>query len=99
MNRRGFLGLAAAIAAGATLDPDRLLWVQGKKLISIPMPVVPVPVEIQASTFSAWNVGDILTFGQDPTRYIVTKIHPPGGRVLLELKLLRGGWRPRSTVG
>lgn len=32
MNRRGFLGLLA----GAVLDPERLLWVPGKKLISIP---------------------------------------------------------------
>jgi hypothetical protein len=32
MNRRGFLGMLA----GATLDPERLLWVPGRKLISIP---------------------------------------------------------------
>jgi hypothetical protein len=35
MNRRGFL---ATLIAGAVLDPERLLWVPGKKLISIPKP-------------------------------------------------------------
>jgi hypothetical protein len=33
MNRRGFL---AALIGGATLDPERLLWRPGAKLISIP---------------------------------------------------------------
>ena len=33
MNRRGFL---ASLIAGAVLDPERLLWVPGAKLISIP---------------------------------------------------------------
>lgn len=32
MNRRGFLGALM----GASLDPERLLWTPGKKLISIP---------------------------------------------------------------
>lgn len=32
MNRRGFL----TMLAGATLDPERLLWTPGRKLISIP---------------------------------------------------------------
>lgn len=36
MNRRGFFGLLAGAIAGATLDPERLLWVPGRKLISIP---------------------------------------------------------------
>lgn len=34
-SRRGFLG---AIAAALVLDPERALWVPGKKLISIPAP-------------------------------------------------------------
>lgn len=33
MNRRGFL---AALLGGAVLDPERLLWRPGAKLISIP---------------------------------------------------------------
>ncbi len=36
MNRRGFLGLLAC----AALDPERLLWIPGRKLISIPKPVL-----------------------------------------------------------
>jgi hypothetical protein len=38
MNRRGFFGAIAGIVAGATLDPERLLWRPGAKLISIPAP-------------------------------------------------------------
>lgn len=38
MKRRGFLGLLGGLAAGAVLDPERLLWVPGAKLISIPAP-------------------------------------------------------------
>ena len=32
LNRRGFL---ATLAAGLTLDPERALWVPGRKLISL----------------------------------------------------------------
>ena len=39
MNRRAFLSLAAA----AALDPDRLLWIPGRKLISIPAKLAVVP--------------------------------------------------------
>ncbi len=39
--RRGFL---AALIGAAVLDPERLLWVPGKKLISIPKPVVKAAV-------------------------------------------------------
>lgn len=35
-SRRGFLSFLGAAAATAVLDPERLLWVPGKKLISIP---------------------------------------------------------------
>ena len=35
MNRRGFL---AALAAAFVTDPEKLLWVPGQKLISIPAP-------------------------------------------------------------
>lgn len=35
INRRGFL---ATLAAGFALDPERLLWKPGAKLISIPAP-------------------------------------------------------------
>ena len=35
VNRRGFL---AALAAGLVLDPERALYIPGRKLISIPVP-------------------------------------------------------------
>ena len=40
MNRRGFL---SALVGAAVLDPERLLWIPGKKLISIPKPVIRQP--------------------------------------------------------
>lgn len=36
--RRNFLGLFGGAVAAAVLDPERLLWVPGKKLISVPGP-------------------------------------------------------------
>ncbi len=33
VSRRGFLGALATLAAGMTLDPERLLWVPGAKTI------------------------------------------------------------------
>jgi len=37
MNRRGFFGLLGGAVAALTLDPEKALWVPGKKLISIPL--------------------------------------------------------------
>lgn len=37
LNRRSFLfGATATITSAFALDPERLLWVPGKKVISIP---------------------------------------------------------------
>lgn len=55
MNRRGFLGAIAAAVAGATLDPDRALWVPGRKLISIP-----APLRGGENIFNADNPGNFL---------------------------------------
>jgi hypothetical protein len=41
MNRRGFL---LSMLASATLDPERLLWRPGEKLISIPKPAIASPL-------------------------------------------------------
>src|SRR5262245_30870557 len=46
MNRRGFLG---TLLSAAVLDPEKLLWVPGQKLISIPSgkvlePAVEMPI-------------------------------------------------------
>ena len=38
MNRRGFFDLLAGIAATAFLDPEKLLWRPGARLISVPNP-------------------------------------------------------------
>ena len=56
MNRRGFLGFLAGVASTAVLDPERLLWVPGAKLISIPAPVV-VPQFIGEPH---WSVAPVL---------------------------------------
>lgn len=38
LNRRSFLSSLTGIAATLALDPEKLFWVPGKKLISIPKP-------------------------------------------------------------
>lgn len=38
MNRRSFFRAALAVGMAAAIDPERLLWEPGKKLISIPKP-------------------------------------------------------------
>jgi hypothetical protein len=43
MNRRSFFGLITAGLAAAA-DPERLLWVPGRKLISIPKAIPDFPV-------------------------------------------------------
>lgn len=53
MNRRGFLGFLGAAVVGAALDPEKLLWVPGRKLISIP----PAP---KVDAFSLLEIGDII---------------------------------------
>ena len=40
LNRRGFIGSLGAALAGATMDPERAVWVPGRKLISIPKPTL-----------------------------------------------------------
>lgn len=45
MHRRGFLGLLAAAAAGAVLDPERLLWIPGQRsYFDIRQPAGELPV-------------------------------------------------------
>lgn len=47
-NRRGFLKFLGGAAATATLDPERLLWVPGQRVISIPAPRVITMEEFHA---------------------------------------------------
>ncbi len=55
MNRRGFL---SALIASCGLDPERLLYVPGAKLISIPAPsVILAPKRIGGSPFLVYRNG------------------------------------------
>ena len=58
MNRRGFFGLIAAGVAAAA-DPERLLWTPGKKLISIPKPVLTPVMTLRATVFFFDNLGQM----------------------------------------
>lgn len=74
LGRRAFL----AMLAGAALDPERLLWRPGAKLISIPRP--PLVVE--------FAVGDIVSIGGWPERWRVTRVYWPRQRVIADLEIL-----------
>ena len=50
MNRRGFLSALVSAGLSAAIDPEKLLWEPGKKLISIPAPVCPDPLAIRFIT-------------------------------------------------
>lgn len=65
MNRRGFLGTLAGLAATAALDPERLLWTPGKKLISVPSGIVKpgLPIGYAISDIPAGNYGWIMVQG------------------------------------
>lgn len=57
LNRRGFL---TALAGAFVADPDRLLWVPGKKLISVPK-VISVPKPRVVTATVSFRLGDIVT--------------------------------------
>jgi hypothetical protein len=48
LNRRSFL---ASVAAAIALDPERALWVPGKKLITVGRPPIPVHLETMYSVY------------------------------------------------
>jgi hypothetical protein len=91
MNRRGFLGALAAAIAGATLDPESLVWQPGRKLISIPKPpFIPEPSVSWLRGFL--NQGDRFTvegrYSVDPKtlkllpylqQFVVIAVSPDGG--------------------
>jgi hypothetical protein len=52
IGRRGFLG---ALLGAAVLDPERLLWVPGKRMISIPAPVIKTARFQYVLEFSRWG--------------------------------------------
>ena len=60
MNRRGFISALSAFAATAVLDPERLLWRRGEKLISIPKPT---PYVFKNAVMPPmFQAGDVITF-------------------------------------
>ncbi len=78
-SRRGFLTMLAAAVGAATLDPEKLLWVPGRKLISIPKPVVVPPPAIFALPEwgridvirEAFTVAGVTWPGQEPSAHDV----------------------------
>lgn len=70
MNRRGFLGSLSAALSLAALDPEKLLWVPGKKKIFIPekpgfdnLSYKGRIVGIATHTIAAGQYGSILVYG------------------------------------
>ncbi len=89
LNRRGFFSTLAAVAATAALDPERLLWLPGKKLISIPAAIT---VSGEWTPPMRFEVGDVITIGKHPQTYIVTDTGPS----LTDVRF-RHGPRPDSV--
>ncbi len=52
MNRRAFLTALVAAPAALAFDPERALWMPGKKLISIPAPrAIAIAYKFHGETF------------------------------------------------
>ena len=72
MNRRAFIGLFSAAAAGLALDPERLLWVPGAKTFFLP-----TSAPYLASSM-ALKCGDIFTisgvFAVNPVTVIMSDV-------------------------
>lgn len=59
-SRRGFLSFLGAAVASATLDPERLLWVPGAKVYSIPVVrYFRVPFNVVPQTYANLDGGDL----------------------------------------
>ncbi len=68
LNRRGFLSLFGIGPATAVIDPERLIWVPGRKLISIPRPLV------WASIDFGYPLPSSPVFWTADRNYIITKV-------------------------
>ena len=90
--RRNFLG---CLAAALVLDPERALWVPGKKLISIPKPKPPLADGqvllisyqdaagyVYQESYLAWGNIPILHPPPNPSRLVRILVKP----VILDLK-------------
>jgi hypothetical protein len=71
--RRSFFGTLGGAAAAFALDPERALWVQGAKTISVPAPSI-VPFEPAVAFF---GLGDIITIEGRPGHFVVTTVSGP----------------------
>jgi hypothetical protein len=78
MTRRTLFGILAAAATAAIVDPERALWVPGRRKSFIP---VARPIVNLAEFF---HLGDVVTFDGISTKYIVTGFGD-GRRVLMQL--------------
>ena len=73
MNRRHFLQFAAAATAGLVLDPERLLWVPGKKTIFLPSVRQATATEVMALASDRLRKGDVFTIEGYYARNPVTR--------------------------
>jgi hypothetical protein len=71
MNRRGFI---TTLLAGAVLDPERLLWTPGKKLISIPQ-ALPYTSLVPLTKEDMRNMIKRIRINSEVTEYYVLR-HP-----------------------
>ncbi len=82
MDRRGFLG---ALFSALVLDPDRALWVPGKKLISIPKPrpleLHEIALNVESLELALAQMQEWVMEGRHPIVIQPTRILvPPGER-------------------
>jgi hypothetical protein len=75
MNRRLFLQLGAAAAAGFALDPERLLWRPGAKTIFLPPPKAPGLV-LDVAGGMRLQKGDIITITDNGYGWPVMAMNP-----------------------
>lgn len=74
--RRGFLGL---LAAGLALDPERLLWRPGAKLISVPAPPRPPRERLWTGDLLLINGRThVVSHASEPSEFIdmLVSVHP-----------------------
>lgn len=80
MNRRHFLTTLAAGLAAAS-DPERFLWISGAKTIFIP-PIrsdIEIVGDLYIRHLEHFKIGDILRFGDDSLKWIVTSVGDSDG--------------------
>jgi hypothetical protein len=66
VNRRGFLSALIAAGTAAAIDPEKLLWAPGRKLISIPKPRPSLITDGWVnSPISRLRLGDMITYRVD----------------------------------